>query len=110
MEREIELITKEYEEKMKKKKAKDKKSKEKEDEKKKEEDEAKEAEKEKNDKVPSQGGLEVGQPPLTTPSRSRLSPAKNRHQQSMIFLGSTPFTSKCFLPYVIRTTMASQCL
>lgn len=53
MDREIELIKKEYDEKVKKKKIKDKKSKEKEDEKKKEEEEAKQAEQEKNEKVSS---------------------------------------------------------
>ncbi|KAI4132036.1 MAG: hypothetical protein LQ347_002713 [Umbilicaria vellea] len=55
MDREIELIKEEYDERMKKKKktAKDKKSKEKEDEKKTEEEEAKQAEQEKNDKIKS---------------------------------------------------------
>ena len=59
MDRAIEQIKKEYDEKMKKKKANDKKSKEKEDEKKKEEEEAKQAEQEKNDKVSSQRRLVI---------------------------------------------------
>lgn len=55
LDREVELIKKEYDEKIEKKKAKDKKSKAKEDSKKKEEEEeAKQAEQEKNDKVSSQ--------------------------------------------------------
>lgn len=61
MDREIELIKEEYDERMKKKKktAKDKKSKEKEDEKKTEEEEAKQAEQEKNDKVSLQRRQEM---------------------------------------------------
>ncbi|KAA6410391.1 MAG: hypothetical protein FRX48_05812 [Lasallia pustulata] len=62
MDREIELIKKEYDEKVKKKKIKDKKSKEKEDEKKKEEEEAKQAEQEKNEKIKSLTSKEDASP------------------------------------------------